>query len=322
LFLGSITVGILGFMIIEDFSFLDAFYMTLITFSTVGFTEVHPLSPTGRLFTGIYIILNLGIFAYIVSVISAYLFEGELRKIFRNFLIGKDVKKMKNHIIVCGFGRTGARACEELFTEKIDFLVIEKNIEKVSLDNRSKNFQFIKGDATQDDVLLEAGIERASTVITALPKDTDNVFITLTAKEMNPRVKVIARATDENSEKKLHRAGASYVVMPYTLGGMHMANLITKPYVIEFLELLNGVGDVKVNLEEVSREALSKEYHGKTLKEMDIRQKTGATIIAIKNGKRGFQFNPHADKVIDDDDVMIVLGTDDCITKFRKEFTD
>ena len=320
LFFASIVIGILGFVIIEGFSVGEAFYMSVITISTVGFTEVRPLSNPGRVFTAIYIIINLGIFAYIVSVITSYLFEGEFRKAFKNYIIGREVKKLKNHVIVCGLGRNGSRACQELSRNEKDFVVIETDQEIISSYFEQEKFQFIHGDATDDDSLKEARIEHASTLITTLPRDADNVFIALTARELNPDIQVIARASEIQSKKKLERAGATHVILPDELGGMHMAQLVTKPYVVEFLEILNGIGDQSLLLEEISYWDLKLESRGKTLRELDIRNKTGVTILAHKLRNGGFDFSPRADVPVTEKDVLIMMGTEESLSKFKLEY--
>ncbi len=315
LFIISAMIGTIGFMVLEDFNLVDAVYMSIITFSTVGFTEVNPLTMTGKIFTSGYIVFNLVIFAYTVSVLSSFLIEGDLQNIFKNLKTSREVKKYNNHIIVCGFGKNGSQACQELKAENKQFVVVERNPDIIN-SMKNDGILFINGNATMDDVLIEAGVERASTVITALPSDADNVFITLTAKEINPQIDVIAKATDVNSESKLYRAGASHVVMPDRLGGMHMANLITKPVVIEFLELLNGVGEEKLLLEEVAYERLKTDYQDLSVKEMNIRDNTGVTIIAFKDDVQGFIFNPHPGKIVSSGDTMIILGTRNQIDKF------
>ncbi|UII22455.1 potassium channel family protein [Fulvivirga ligni] len=320
LFLLSLIIGTVGYIYIEGYNIIDAVYMSIITFATVGFTEVNALSTNGKIFTVCYIVLNLGIFAYTVSVLSTFLFEGELGRVFKNYISAREVNKLKDHVIVCGFGRNGAMACEELHKAQKDFVIIERDNEVIDAFPEEKKYAFISGNATLDEVLLEAGLERASTVITALPSDADNVFITLTAKELNPTINVIAKAAETNSEKKLYRAGASHVVMPDRLGGIHMANLITKPYVIEFLELLSGVGEQHLELEEVSYARLKDEFHHKTIRELDIRQKSGVTIIAFKDDKEGFIFNPASDKKIEKGDVLIILGTKHNISNFKSHF--
>ncbi|MTI41584.1 potassium channel protein [Fulvivirga lutimaris] len=320
LFIISMSLGAVGYIIIEGFAPLDAIYMAVITFATVGYNEVNTLSSDGKIFTIIFIMVNLGIFAYTVSVLSSFFFEGELRRVFKNIITSRDVKKLKNHVIVCGFGRNGIKVCEELRNDNIEFIVIESNTEIINAFPEEKNYFFINGNATLDEVLLEAGIKEASTIICSLPLDADNVFITLTARELNRKIKIISKANEPTSEKKLYRAGATYVVMPDRLGGIHMANLITKPYVIEFLELLNGVGDSKLVLEEVSHDKLKAEYQNKSLRELDVRNKTGATIIAFKDEVEGFIFNPHSEKAVQEGDVLIVLGNTKNIAQFKQVF--
>ena len=317
----SLAIGVIGYMALEGYSFVDAVYMSVITISTVGYGAVDPLSEGGKLFTSVYIIVNLSIFAYVVSIFTTYLVEGELRVILRNFIQGREVKQLKNHTIVCGYGRNGSKACEELIREKREFVLIESNEELLQHFNNNGNFQSLVGDATTDEILKEAGIERASSIITTLPSDADNVFITLTARELNPQITIIARASDQSSEKKLTRAGATHVVMPDTLGGLHMAQLIAKPYVIEFLELLNGVGGENVVLDEFSFDELRAKYHQKSLADLDIRKNTGVTVIGLKEKNRGFQFNPHPHTIINDGDVLIILGAQENIDLFKKKYS-
>jgi voltage-gated potassium channel len=320
LFLTSMVLGALGYVLIEGFRPLDAVYMAIITFSTVGYNEVNTLSDSGKVFTIIFIMVNLGIFAYTVSVVSSFLFEGELQRVFKNIITSRDVKKLKNHVIVCGFGKNGSKVCEELRRDKIEFVVIETNSEIISAFPEDKKYYFINGNATLDEVLFEAGIKEAGSIICSLPEDSDNVFVTLTARELNKNIKIISKANEPTSERKLYRAGATYVVMPDRLGGIHMANLITKPYVIEFLEMINGVGDSKLVLEEISHERLKEEFQNKSLRELDVRNKTGATIIAFKDDIDGFIFNPHSEKAVREGDVLIVLGNSKNIDQFKSAF--
>jgi voltage-gated potassium channel len=296
--------------------------MTVITISTVGFREVLPLSDAGKIFTAIYIIFNLIFFAYLVSTVAHYIFEGELNRIFRRIMSSREVSKLKNHIVLCGFGRNGRRAAMELSNSKKRFVIIEN--EEISLEkfpDADKKFNFIIGDATQDEVLKMAGIERAKTIITTLPRDSENVFITLTARELNPGIKIISRASDENVEKKLHRAGADYVVMPDALGGYHMANIVTKPFIVEFVELLSGFGESDFMLEEITYLEIRQEYRDVPIAELNIRKKTGATVIGFKNHKLGFIFNPDPSTVFSGHDVMIILGKEQAIKDFKKTYT-
>jgi voltage-gated potassium channel len=316
LLLFSLFVGVTGFIVVEGYNLLDSFYMTALTISTVGFDEVKPLSDSGKLFATVYIILNLGIFAYVVSTITTYIFEGELQKIFKYLIFGRELKKLKNHVIVCGYGRHGSRSCKELVKSQTPFVIIDKETGQLEFQADEK-FPVVNGDATTDDALIEAGILKARALITTLPHDADNVFITLTAKELNPAVKVISRASDKNSEKKLYRAGANRVVLPDILGGIHMAHLITKPYVVEFLEILNGMGDGHLKLEDYTFDQLKDKYQNKTLGELNIATNTGATVVGLKSLKQGFTFRPNHDTVVTESDVLILLGSIESLNRFE-----
>ena len=317
----SLIIGQLGFVFIEKFTPVEAFYMTVITLSTVGFSEVKPLTDAGQLFTSFYIIFNLGIFAYAISLLTAFIVEGEFRETFRKYITSRRVQRLSNHIIVCGFGRNGVRTCEELLQSSRSFVVVEQNAQLIKNFPDSSDFQYIIGDATADDTLLAAGIDRAEAIITTLPKDTDNVFIALTARELNPKVTIISRASEESSEKKLLRAGANQVVMPDAIGGIHMARLVTKPDVIAFLNILTGVSNEHLKLEDFTFEELKPEYHYQTLRELNIRQHTGATVIGFRHPTTGFTFNPPGDLKFGEGDTMIIIGTDRNIESFKEHYT-
>ena len=323
LFFFSIFIGISGFRIIEGWDYIDAFYMTVITIGTVGFQEVHPLSETGRLFTAVYIILNLGIFALFASVITSYLFEGELREVFTNYLTYRKVKSLNNHIILCGFGKNGQKACEEFMKNKIPFVVIE-NSEKLIKENLidlqgRPEMHFIEGDATHDDILKLAGVDRARALITTLPSDADSVFVTLTARQLNPKIRIIARANESSSESKLISAGADKLVRPDMIGGTYMANLVTRPAVVDFLDMIGGTGTLK--LEEFEFEDFKENYKGKSIIDQDVRNKTGAHIMGFKDADKGFLINPHPATLISEGDVIIVLGEVKQILDFAHYYT-
>ena len=321
LLFSSTTIGIVGYMSIEGFTFLEAFYQTVITASTVGFEEVHPLSSAGMFFTTIYIIFNLAIFAFVISSLTSYLFEGELNRVFHFYLTTRELMRLKDHVIVCGFGRNGRKASEELIAAGREFLVIDNDPEasnQLSPEDR-KRIKMINGDATLDEVLMNAGIDRASTIITTLPSDAANVFISMAAKEINPAIDVIARASDENSVSKLFRSGAAHVVMPDNLGGLHMARLVTKPYVIEFLDLLNGL-DTEFALEEFGYDEFKEEFRDTPLMNIKVRERSGATIIAYKEKGHNFIFNPPSDVEVNLNDIFILLGNHEHLAKFREIF--
>ncbi len=317
----SLLVGTVGFAIIEEYSWLDAAYMTVITVSTVGFNEVNPLTASGRLFALIYILFNLGVFAYVVSVVTTYIFEGELQDLFKEYATDKKIKRLEEHVIVCGYGRNGMKACEELHKHRVNFLIIEKDVDALRTIPGIYGKVHVVGDASQDEVLRKARIDKAKAIITTLPRDSDNVFITLSAKELNPQVYVVSRASEENSETKLIRAGADKVIMPDAVGGAHMAQLITKPYVIEFLDILGGISDVDLQLEEIKCDELKSPFQGQTIAQMDIRKQTSATIVGLRRKTKGFLFNPSAQEPLNLGDIIILLGQKHDIEAFRKAYT-
>ncbi|WP_262386008.1 potassium channel family protein [Hymenobacter sp. BT491] len=318
----SFAAGVVGFMSIEGFSFVDAFYMTMITVSTVGFGELHPLSPDGRLFVSFYIFFNLLVIAYLVSVLTTYIFDGELRTIFKMFRTDQEIRSFEGHVIVCGFGRNGSKACSELVASGARVVVVEQNQDllRAASENGERSLPSVFGDATSDETLLMAGVERARALITALPKDADNVFVALTARELNPNIKIIARASLKTSESKLLRAGADSVVMPDEIGGSHMANLVMRPEVIRFLEMINGLGPNKLRLEELSFKELRRELQGRSIRELDVRSRTGATVIGLKHFSGEFEISPSADTRPAPGDVLLLLGTEAQIATLVAQF--
>ncbi|TGE28787.1 potassium channel family protein [Hymenobacter metallicola] len=314
------ATGILGFMTIEGYNFLDAVYMTMITISTVGFGELHPLSAAGRLFVSVYIFFNLLVIAYLVSVLTTYIFDGELRTIFKMFKTDQEIRGYHDHVIVCGFGRNGSKAYHELRANGARVVVVEQNQELLRDESGAGTIPTVVGDATTDETLLAAGIHRARALITALPKDADNVFVALTARELNPGLKIIARASLKTSESKLLRAGADSVVMPDEIGGSHMANLVMRPEVIRFLEMMNGLGPNKLRLEELSYREIRREWQGLSIRELDIRSRTGATVIGLKQSTGEFIVSPSADTRPVAGDVLLVLGTEEQIQALAVQF--
>jgi voltage-gated potassium channel len=315
----SLFIGITGYMTIEDYTFLEALFMSVITISTVGFTEVHLLSDNGMIFTIIYIILNLILLAYIISVISKFIFEGKLKSIYQTFMFEKHLSKLSNHIIVCGYGSNGSHTCEELYRNKKKFVIIDSNNDIPKKFPADVEHDFICGDATNEEVLIRAGVKNASVLIIATSSDAANVFITLTARELNPRIKIISRASEPSSEKKLYHAGATNVILPDVIGGTFMARLITKPEVIEFMELLSGDNDLSIRLEEYKFDQLKTQYKNKTINELEISNRTGVTLVGFKDNIKGFMpFKPET--VFGENDIMIILGTDETLKNFKDVF--
>ncbi len=234
--------------------------------------------------------------------------------------MNREVKRLKDHVIVCGLGRNGIKACEELARAGTPFVVVEANTEVLDTFPYNIGSSIILGDATMDHVLIKAGILAAKALITTLPSDAENVFITLTCRELNPHVRVIARANEESSEKKLMRAGASRIVKPDTLGGYHMAQLITKPVVIEFIDLLSGVTNVDMQMEEIRYENIAQKYRNLTIKEMDVRNMTGVSVIGLKMPDKQFNFNPSIHDKIEEHTTIIVIGSNEQISTFNKKY--
>ncbi|SDX58438.1 potassium channel family protein [Hymenobacter psychrophilus] len=321
----ALAAGITGFMWIEKFSFLDALYMTMITVSTVGYQEVHPLSDAGRLFVSVYIFFNLLILAYLLSVLSTYIFDGGLRTMFAMLKNDQQIRQYSGHVIVCGFGRNGRKAYLELRASGADVVVVEQNeavFSAAAAEDAFGPITVVRGDATLDESLQAAGIERARALITALPKDADNVFVTLTARELAPQITIVARASLKSSETKLLRAGANSVVMPDEIGGSHMANLIMRPEVIRFLDMLSGLGPHRLRLEEMRAEELRPELRGQSIRQLDVRSRTGSTVIGLRHQSGEFTISPPADLVPGTGDVLLFLGTEEQILKLLDTFRE
>ena len=312
-----VFIGVAGFYFIENFSLLDSLYMTVITVATVGFQEVHKLSDGGKVFTIFLIISSFGIFAYSLSNIAIYAVEGIFAHYFRENKIKRMIQKLENHVVVCGFGRNGKEAAFTLSNAKKKFVVIEKNEEE--LHNLEENFDypFINGDATNEDILIKAGIEKAKAIITTLPIDADNLFVSLSAREFNKDIHIISRASDEHNDVKLRRAGADKVIMPDKIGGQRMAKLVIEPDTIEFLENIILQSDKNINLAEISCEILNKCNLDKTIAELDIRNNIGINIVGIKNSEGKYIVNPTPDYHLDNQDKLFVLGTTEQIDKFK-----
>jgi len=311
-----LLTGTIGFMYFEGDSFLDSVFLSIITLSTVGYSLLHELTNEGKIFTIFLIFISLAVYAYSISIITSYFVEGNMEKLIRG-RIHKKSKKMKDHTIVCGYGRIGKQVTEELLAYNIPFLVIDEKTEVISNDTNEKVI-FVEGDATNDDVLLKAGIENAKTLISALPLDADNLYISLSSRSLNKNIIVISRGSDESAEKKLYLAGADHVILPEKVGGAHMAKLVTRKNVVEFLDHLSYRGDSLTNLEEIDYMDLPEEYHNKTILEIGIRKKSGANIVGFKTSKGEFIINPTPDVKIEIGSTLFVLGTPEQIKSLRK----
>lgn len=314
--------GVSGYIFIEKYTFLEAFYMTTITISTVGFEEVHPLSDFGMLFTAVLIISSIGFFGYFLTSITRIFIDGDYKKVIKLYLRNKKISKLKNHVIVCGFGRNGRQAVIDLLKtgEKVVIIdnknnVINEDINEEILNN--KNVTIVHGDASHEETLFKVNIENAKAMILTLPNDAENLLIILTSRDINTRMKIISRASDEHSYSKLTRAGADNVIMPDIVGGSRMAKLVDESDTVEFLEMIMLRDGVDVNLDEISCNDLASCFVNSTISELDIRKKTGANIIGLKFGNGEYKFNPSGDRKLRKEDKLFVLGKVDQIKKLK-----
>lgn len=296
-------------MLVEDFSFSEAFYMTIITVSTVGFGEVHRLSSAGQWFTSLLIIASFGTFAFGLSSLTQTLISGELAREFKKRNLNKAIHKISDHVIICGYGRNGRRAHKKLSAYGQEVLIIENNPKIIEQHLRDEDILFLEGDATEDEVLEQAGIARARALVSTLSKDADNLFVVISARNLNKKIRLISRASSESTEKKLRRVGADSVVMPEGVGGGHMASLVVNPNTVEFLEHLSVEGSSSINLEEIELSELIGKASSCSLNELEIRQQTGCTVIGIRDPEGNYQINPASDLVLAARSKLFVLGT-------------
>jgi len=312
--------GTMGYIIIEDWGIVDALYMTIITISTVGFAEVAPLSEYGKLFTGFLIISSFGTFAYAITSLTRYLIGGEYRRYIKEYRIMKETKKMDQHVIICGFGRVGKQVANDLAVAKKEFVILEKDEEVIERWASLDSFIFVKGDSTDDEVLERAGIRRATAVITCMPKDADNIYVVLAAREKNPDILIVSRASSNNSVSKLRMAGANNVIMPDSIGGSHMASLISNPDVMEFLDIIRAQGTVGANMDTVTYEQLPSDLQGKKIGELQAHSVSGVTIIGFRKGVGDYQINPSDDTIVSPGSKLFVIGNAEQIESFVKYF--
>ena len=314
-----LCIGVVGFKVIADYDWVDALYMTVITITTVGYAEVNPLDVNAKIFTIILILTSVVIVGYAISIITEFILSRNNFEDIKKREMQKKIDAMSNHIIICGYGRNGKQAAKKLLAYKKLFVIVERDkeiIEKFQEDN----IPFILGNANEDEILLEAGIKRASTLICALPKDADNLFVVLSARQMKSDLTIISRASQETSYKKLKLAGANNVILPDRIGGDHMASLVVIPDLIEFIDNLSIVGERNINIEEVKVEQLYSGEGIKTIRDFDLRKKTGCTVIGFKNDKGEYVVNPEADTKLVKGSKIIVLGRPEQIQKLNSEY--
>ncbi len=319
LFITELLVGTLGFMLIEHYTVLEAFYMTVITVATVGYTEVRPLDTGGKLFVSIFIMLNIGTFAYILAAFTYYVVEGEIFKNMHTNWIAENIKHLSNHVILCGYGRYGKEIAAHLQKAKIPFVVIDNDTEEIEAIQKSEaKILYVQDDATHDEALQTAGIQRARALISALPDDINNVYTVLTARQLNKRIIIISRVASQKSEKKLKLAGANEVVMPEQIGGFYMATLITKPGAVGFFSFITNEYESDIGFEEIKYESAPFRCQNKSIQELHLRRETGVNIIGFKTTTGKYIVNPGPETVLVPNSSFIVLGDHVQLEKLHK----
>ena len=321
LLLITMAVGTVGLMLIEGYTLIDAFYMSVITISTVGFGEVQPLSNAGRLFVSALVVFNIGIVAYVLAAFSYYVIDGKLFETMQYNRIQAKIGKMSGHTIVCGYGKYGREIVSHLRLHNHPYVIIEQNEDKLTdLIEEDEDILYVIDDATHDDALFAAGIERASSLITALNDDSDNLFIVLSSKDLNPALRIVSRAKELRGRQKMMKAGASHVIMPEQIGGFYMATLISKPGAVEFFSFITNELSADIGFEELRYDQLPEKYRGKPILDLDLRSNTGVNIIGhrLQGGK--YQVNPGPTTVLGPEGSFIVVGNPKQLDDFRKLF--
>ncbi|RJR17366.1 MAG: potassium channel protein [Nitrospiraceae bacterium] len=302
---GVIVFGVAGYIVIERWDFFDSLYMTIITLTTVGYHEVHELSQPGRAFSMVLMLSGVGTMFYTFGVGAKVLLEGELRDLLGRKKLTKKIENLKDHYIICGYGRMGNIICREMLHNKAPFVLIEKTpgiLATIDADILS-----LQGDATQDSILIQAGIERAKGLISVLSSDSENLYVVLSARGLNPKLKIVARASEEGAESKLIRAGADSVVSPYYIGGLRIAHSLLKPAVVDFIEFATKSGNIELQMEEI-RVKESSDIIDRSLDECGIRKEMGIIIVAIKRDTGTMEFNPKSTSVIRKGDTLVAMG--------------
>ena len=312
-----IIFGTIGFTHSEGLNLLDSIWYSVMTLTTVGFQVPNNFSDEGKVITIFLMLFGVGAVLYGLTALSLEIFSGNIGKEYKFNLIKKRMKNLENHIIICGFGRNGRQAARKLILHKKPFVIIDKK----PLENRDDEFAdtiFIHGNAIEDDILKQAGIEKASGIIASLPSDADNLFIVISSKELNPKIKVISRASNSNTIKKLKTAGAENVIMPDKIGGEHMASLLITPDLVEFIDSIVLEGTKKINVLEIYTDKLPTQFIGKKIEDLSILPKTGCKIVGYKDSVGEYLINPDESKIIEENCCIFALGQPHQIEELQK----
>lgn len=320
LVIAVLTIGSIGYSLL-GYTISEAIYQTIITIATVGFEEVHPLDNKGMWFTSILVIFSIGIFAYAVTTLTRFIVEGVFRNTYKDTKVKRKIDKLSDHVVICGYGRNGKQATVELLEHNVPTVVIEQNDEIVRTLRESSGMLYVEGDAADEEILIQSNLINARALITTLPADADNLFVVLTAKEINPDLKIISRASVDNSDIKLKRAGATNVIMPDKIGGQRMAKLVAQPDIVEFVDFMLLQSVENVVLEQISCQSIASCYAGKSIRELDIRNESGANIIGMKRADNSFLINPVPETTLHSSDKLFTLGTRTQIDQLKKTIT-
>jgi voltage-gated potassium channel len=313
---GLVLIGTFGYMMILELSFINALYMTIITMSTVGYKEVVELDVLGKWYTILLILVSMGMVGYLLKVIFDFFSQGDIRSVWRKNKMNKIIESIEGHYIICGAGDTGINVVNQFLRRELPFVVIEQD-EDVVNELSEMGVLYILGDASKEEILQKAGVEKAKGLITTLSKDAENVFIVLTARQLNIDIFIISRFHDRSARKKLLHAGANRVVSPDEIGGKKMAQLMISPQVQFFVDNIIDAKNMSINMEEVIVHKNS-ELAGKTLRQADISNSIGLIILAIRREEEKIIFNPKANEVLHIDDRLIVVGSKDQIAKISQ----
>jgi voltage-gated potassium channel len=302
-------------MLLEGWGWFDSLYMTVITMATVGFGEVHPLSPSGRILTMALIFSGVTVFVIATSAAAQAIFQRQFFDFFSERKMYQQINQLTGHVVVCGFGRMSRSMVEELLLQNRSVVLIDSNEERVD-SARKLGVYAILGDAANEEILKLANLQNAQCLITLVPKDAENLYIVMAARELVPNLYIVCRSEDEIAERRLLRAGANRVISPYRVGGQKIARAVSKPYVYELLELVSQAGEESIRIEEIKIPEDSK-INGKTIQEIDFRKDANVIILSIVSADNAVKFNPGASERFETGSTVVAMGSKNDLAKFE-----